>query len=147
MTARERETRRRRLVRQKARERAEREWVCGGPLVDHAAPIIGGGDAEHREIVLAELVRRQTLMQIEALHLARHFARRCLLRIAERAAMMHALCDLLESVGPPYVQPTHSTMPGTAPTDIPRLESGASPGRETSASSGLRDLLRRPMDL
>lgn len=65
MTAREAETARRRRLRCEARERAEREDVLGGPLVD-----LSGSS-------YTELFRHHYEIAEESLKLARAFALRC----------------------------------------------------------------------
>lgn len=125
MTAREATCRRKRRLRREECERLYREHVCGAPLVDVGAPVIGGpGDAEHMALVKAELELRSRNMQREIKLLAWDFAHRCCLIRGERVRMWARLSKLLKDVGPPGSAPTHSTsapQPTMTGTTIPRL--------------------------
>jgi hypothetical protein len=125
MSARAARTRRLRRERREAIARAEREWVCGGPLVEHDRPVIGGDDARHPELVAAAMRRAAERVQVEVRLLAAHFADRCLLLRAERGRMLAdflALHDeLARRLGPLRPEPTHTTHPGMRPPKIPTL--------------------------
>lgn len=114
--------------RRKIRERrealvvAEREWVCGGPLIDIAKPIIGGGDTAHPLLVQEEIARRTRIWTREAELLARHFARKCWVTLSVQERMDADYERIIAEAGPPALKPTHSTRPGVTPTTIPRLE-------------------------
>jgi hypothetical protein len=118
---------RRKRQRREDRLRYERERVCGGPLVDIQLPVVtmpGVGDAEHAFIVQAEASRRMQLADREARLLAYAFARRCLVRLAERDRMHRGLVAALDG-RPGQLQATHSTSKHT-PTSggmIPSLGS------------------------
>lgn len=126
MTARASETRRRRRERQEAREIAERESVCGGPLIDIGRPIIGGGDDQHPYVVANEIARRIDRLRVEADLLAMHFVRQCWVRLDEAHAMRAHYLTVIADAGPPRLAVRESTMPGVGSGTIPRLETTAS---------------------
>lgn len=107
-----------RICRQRKRERrlalarAEREWVCGGPLVDFAKPFLtrhGIDGIEHAERLKIDLAERARRAQIEAHWLAFHFAERCLVRERVRERMLAEYMRITLSGAPLRVMPTHST--------------------------------------
>lgn len=103
-------------------ERLEREWVCGGPLVEIGEPIIGGSDPHaHYELYVAEMKARMERVHTETLLLALHFTKRCLLMARERKAMLDDLLALFEAVGRPQTIPTHSTANTIPVPQIPTL--------------------------
>lgn len=119
MTRREQETRRRRRERAEDRARAEREYAVGGPLIDAFAPVIGGGDMQHPDVVARALAERAERLRLETVWLAIYFAGRCWLVRAEQDRMLADWHALVASLPPVHVEPTHSTLPGSAPADIP----------------------------
>jgi hypothetical protein len=123
MSVRAAEERRRRRARREERVRLRREFVVGGPLVDLAAPIIGGGDRDHAWRVQVEIRRRALAVQAEADLLAEDFAKRCWLPWAAYLTMVLSYVNLMSRVGPPGVLPTHSTDIRTPTSNgtIPRL--------------------------
>lgn len=125
MTARQAETQRRRRERRERRAQARLEAICGGPLVDVSAPIIGGGTgAEHMELLQAALEERSRRMQRESWLLARAFIEECWLTRANRSRAIGDFYHLMLSVGPPGSIPTHSTFietPTTTGRTIPAL--------------------------
>lgn len=125
MTAREAETLRRRRERRERQAQARLEAIVGGPLVDVGAPVIGGGDAEHLEVVRAELEERARKMQRESWLIARAFIRECWLTRPNRRRAERDFYYLMASVGMPHSVPTHSTFIEqptiTSPRTIPAL--------------------------
>lgn len=131
MTAREAETRRRRRERAEAREQAYREWVVGAPLIDASRPVIGGGnDVEHLRLLVAEVQRRQVVLDYEARKLAAAFPAGCWVVQAEADRMWPELADLLDSLPGPEVGITHSTSPMTVRAGPITQEIPALAGRE-----------------
>jgi hypothetical protein len=110
VSRRELECRRRRRERRLTLERLEREWVCGGPLVDHSETILSGGSgAEHAQYVMEEMQRRSVRMAQEAESLAWWFMHRCLLLKAERELHFWRMIVLWRSLPGPNAPPTWST--------------------------------------
>lgn len=101
---------RRRRERRQARERAWREWVCGGPLVEHDRPIMTSGDDKlgYAEF-WRDMQRRSARMEVESELLVIGFARGCCVRRAEELRMIREALELLESAGKPYSAPTGGT--------------------------------------
>lgn len=103
---------RRRRERREALAIAEREWVCGGPLVDISAPIIGGSSANlHALLVEAEIAERQRRVQVDSRKLAVYFAERCLARSRVRERMIADYDRVQLRLGGPRLAATHSTSP------------------------------------
>lgn len=107
-----------RICRQRKRDRrlalarAERQWICGGPLVDHARPFLtrhGINAIEHAEGLKTDLEERARRSQIESQFLACHFAERCLVRERVRERMLAEYMRLSLAAGPLRVVATHST--------------------------------------
>lgn len=121
MTTREAVTLRKRRLRRESQERAYREYVCAGPLVDASRPIIGGGDLDHPMLVQAEMNRRSARVQVETVALAVDFADRCLLVKAERFRMLWDVLALIAPLGQPYAPPVASTHPTVSTSTIPAL--------------------------
>lgn len=124
MTVREIEERRRRRIRREELVRLEREWVCGGPLVDIGKPVIGGSSTQHPSRVKAELESRSKRIREESALLAYHFARRCLIPLVDRDRMREEWCAWDAAFGAPGSVPTHSTSNETTTLTgrtIPRL--------------------------
>jgi hypothetical protein len=124
MTARELRTARIRRDRREARERAYREWVCGGPLVEVDRPIIGGDDFTHPLLVQAEIQRRALRIRAESMVLALHFASRCCATAPVRLAMLGEWIgyEQIAKRGPGTIA-THTTHPSLPQTNrtIPAL--------------------------
>lgn len=99
ISARELECRRRRRERREELARLEREWVCGGPLVDLGETVLSGGDAmthwQHVQRVMAERIARS---QRESEALVYWFIERCNLRLVERAAAQDEMLHLIRSI-------------------------------------------------
>lgn len=112
MTAREATCRRKRRLRREAQARAWREWVCGGPLVDHAAPIMTSGDDRlgYNEF-WRDMQRRTERMTTEGELLVIGFARGCCVRRAEELRMVAEALGLLSAAGPPHSAPLETTNP------------------------------------
>jgi hypothetical protein len=126
MSERAKATARRRRARAEERARLWREHVCGGPLVDQAAPVVdtpfgrtGLGHAVYLAEVLAE---RQAAIARELDLLAAAFAHGCAARQHVREAMLADFRHWQEQLGQPGSVPTHSTAPAATGTKgIPAL--------------------------
>lgn len=101
---------RRRRERREAQERAWREWVCGGPLVEHDKPVMtSGDDAQGYDEFWRDMQRRSRRMTVESELLVVAFARGCCVRRAEEIRMLQETLELLESAGRAFSVPTGGT--------------------------------------
>lgn len=113
---------RRKRDRREARERAWRESVCGGPLVDVAEPVMGGStSAEAHGHLIHEMIRRALAVERETDKLLVAFAQGCCVRAHVERQMIFELRVLFARLPGPTLVPTHSTADIRSVPTIPRL--------------------------